>query len=216
MATTGYAKYLNFKYYFPPRPEYMVQADKLSTYEEKYFAQPKLNGSCCEIYIKGDEVKNFGRHQNEKLTGFKLKIDDLRVLNCGNDNWNVIVGEYMNKSQTGLDGKVWNHKFVIFDILVYNGEYLLGSTFEERVALMDELFGTVEENEYLYKINDNVYRVKTFYDKFLERWNEIVKIGMLEGLVMKKKEAKLERGLSESNMKLYMAKCRKETKLYKF
>jgi len=216
MATTGYAKYLNFKYYFPPRPEYMVQSDKLSTYEEKYLAQSKLNGSCAEIFIKSDELKIFGRHQNENLSNFKLKLNDLKILNCGNENWNVVVGEYMNKNKNGLDGKPWNHKFVIFDILVYNGEYLLGSTFEERVTLMDKLFGVVDENEYLYKLNDNVYRVKTFYDKFLERWNEIVKIDMLEGLVMKKKDAKLERGLSESNMKLYMAKCRKETKLYKF
>lgn len=216
MTTTGYAKYLNFKYMFPPRPEYMVSPDRLSTYEEKFFAQPKLNGSCCLVFIKGSEFKYFGRHQNENLSYFKLKINDLEVLNCGNDNWNVIVGEYMNKSQNGLDGKPWNHKFVIFDILVYNGDYLLGSTFEERVALLDELFGTNEENEYLYKINENVYRVKTFYDNFLERWKKIVSVGMLEGLVMKKKEAKLERGLTEGNNKLNMAKCRKETKLYKF
>ena len=105
---------------------------------------------------------------------------------------------------------------LIFDILVYNGEYLLGSTFEERVALLDNLYGTEDENEYLYKITDKIFRVKTFYDNFTERWNEIVKIGMLEGFVLKKKEAKLERGLSEKNNCLWQLKSRKSNKLYKF
>ena len=215
MATTGYAKYLNFKYYFPPRPEYMVSSAELYKYELAYCGQPKMNGACTMIYIKNDEIKIFGRHQNENLSNFKLKNEDLKVL-TNNNEWNVIVGEYMNKNQNGIDGKPWNHKFVIFDILVYNGEYLLGSTFEERVALLDNLYGTEDENEYLYKITDKIFRVKTFYDNFTERWNEIVKIGMLEGFVLKKKEAKLERGLSEKNNCLWQLKSRKSNKLYKF
>ena len=207
-------KYDKFRYMYPPRPEYKITPEQLSNYEKDHLSQVKMNGSCCEIYIQGDEFRYFGRHQNENLSNFKLKIDDLRVLNCGNNNYNVIVGEYMNKNQNGLDGKPWNHKFVIFDILVYNGEYLLGTTFEERVKLLDDIFGQIDENEYLYKINDNVFRVKTFYDIFLERWKNIIKIGMLEGLVLKKKEQKLTRGLSEKNNLSH--KCRKPTKNYNF
>jgi hypothetical protein len=211
-------RYEKFKYYYPPRPEYTTNPDKLGQYEGMYLGQPKLNGSCCTIYIKGKDFKNFGRHENENLSNFKLKINDLEVLNCGNDNWNVIVGEYMNKNKKGIDGKPWNHKFVIFDILVYNGEYLIGSTFEERVKLLDELFGTVDENDYLYKINENVYRVKTFYSNFLELWKKITLVDMLEGWVLKRigDKAKLEKGISEMNMSLHMLKSRKPTKLYKF
>ena len=207
--------YSNFRYIFPPRPEYVISPDQLSKYEGTHLAQPKLNGSCAIIFIKGDEFRYFGRHQNEHLTGFKLKINDLRVLNCQNDQWNVLVGEYMNKSQNGIDGKVWNHKFVIFDILVHNGEYLLGTTLQERITLLDNLFGTVSENEYLYKINENVYRVKTFSDDYLNRWTKITQIGMLEGLVLKKPNAKLDRGLSEKNNTLWQSKCRKPTKNYR-
>lgn len=208
--------YSKFKYMFPPRPEYIISPDQLYKYETTYLAQPKLNGSCCLIFIKQDEIRNFGRHQNEKLTGFKLKPEELKILNCGNSEWNVIVGEYMNKNQNGIDGKPWNHKFVIFDILVHNGEYLLGSTLEERIKLLDELFGTTDENEYLFKVSENIYRVKTFSDNFLERWNKITQIGMLEGLVLKKPNAKLERGLSEKNNTLWQSKCRKNCKLYRF
>jgi hypothetical protein len=213
---TNYLPYTDFKYYYPPRPEYKVSSERLSLYEEKYLAQPKLNGASCLIFIKENDFRYFGRHANENLSNFKLKFQDFETLNCGNNKWNVIVGEYMNKSQKYLNGQTWNHKFVIFDILVYNGDYLIGSTFQERVELMDNLFGAVSYDNYLFKINENVYRVKSFYDKFLERWNEIVKIGMLEGLVMKRKDARLIKGITADNMKLHMAKCRKETKLYKF
>jgi len=209
-----YQPYNRFKYMFPPRPEYIISPDKLGGYEKDHFIQSKLNGSCVSIFIKGDEFRYFGRHENENIRGFQLNINDLKILNCGNENnWNVFVGEYMNKSQTGLDGKVWNHKFVIFDVLVYNGDYLLGSTFEERVILLDKIFGTIEENEYLYKITDKIFRVRTFYNNFLERWNKIVKIGMLEGVVLKKKTQKLTRGLSEKNN--MSTKCRKSTKNYR-
>jgi ATP-dependent DNA ligase len=122
----------------------------------------------------------------------------------------------MNKNKKGIDGKPWNHKFVIFDILVYNGDYLLGSTFEERVKLLDKLFGTVDENAYLYKISETIYRVKTFYENFTQLWSEITKIDMLEGFVMKKIGAKLERGLTEKNNHLNILKTRKATKNYPF
>jgi len=199
---------------FPPRPEYVISTDQLHKYEKTHLIQVKLNGSCCTIFIKGDELRQFGRHQNENLSNFKINQENLKVLNCGNNEWNVVVGEYMNKNKKGVDGKPWNHKFVIFDILVYDGEYLIGSTFEERVNLLDKIFGTIDENDYLYKINESVFRVKTFYDNFLLRWNEITKIDMLEGVVLKKKEQKLTRGLSEKNNMSH--KCRKPTKNYRY
>jgi len=199
---------------FPPRPEYVISTDQLHKYEKTHLIQVKLNGSCCTIFIKGDELRQFGRHQNENLSNFKINQENLKVLNCGNNEWNVVVGEYMNKNKKGVDGKPWNHKFVIFDILVYDGEYLIGSTFEERVNLLDKIFGTIDENDYIYKINESVFRVKTFYDNFLLRWNEITKIDMLEGVVLKKKEQKLTRGLSEKNNMSH--KCRKPTKNYRY
>jgi len=207
--------YKNFRYMYPPRPEYIISKDQLYKYEGTHVGQPKLNGSCCEIFIKGDEFKQYGRHKNENLSNFKLKLPDIKILNCNNDNWNVIVGEYMNKNKNGIDGKHWNHKFVIFDILVHNGQYLLGTTIDERIELLDKLFGIENENDYLYKITDNIFRVKTFYDNYLEFWNKITEVDMLEGFVLKKKVAKLDRGLSEKNNMLWQNKCRKPTKNYK-
>jgi hypothetical protein len=41
----------------------------------------------------------------------------------------------MNKSKSDENGQVFNHKLVIFDTLVHNGTYLLGTTFQDRVCV---------------------------------------------------------------------------------
>ena len=52
----------------------------------------------------------------------------------------VYCGEYLNKARDGEDGQLFNHRFVLWDILVYRSQYLIGSTVEERLNLLEELF----------------------------------------------------------------------------
>lgn len=91
---------------------------------------------------------------------------------------------------------------------------MLGTTFQERVELLDDIFGFIDENDYLYKISNNIFRVKTFYDNFQKRWKDIIKIDMFEGFVLKKIKQKLTRGTTENNNLSH--KCRKATKNYNF
>jgi hypothetical protein len=121
---------------------------------------------------------------------------------------------------------------VIFDILVYKNEYLVKSTFEDRVKLLDEIFGVVDFNDYFYKISENIFRVKTFYKDFEKTWHKIVNtekdlktkyrlpkdddIFILEGLVLKKIKGKLEKGFREKNNVTSQVKCRKPARNYHF
>ena len=174
---------------------------------------------------------NFGRHKNESLTNYTLSNEEAKKLNT-TGKWMVLVGEYMNKNKKGLDGKPWNHKFIIFDILVYENDYLVGSTFQSRVDLLDEIFGTVDYNDYYYQISENIFRVKTYYEDFEAIWHKIVDtekelkvkyrlpkdddIFILEGLVLKKIKGKLEKGFREKNNVLSQIKCRKPARNYFF
>ena len=215
-------KYEKFRYIYPPRPETVIPPDNINKLcEEVYWGQIKMNGSCCEIYTYGEGAdkirRNFGRHKNENLSNFKLNDNDYDVLTCGNTNWNLVVGEYLNKNKEG----VGNHKFIIFDILIYNSEYLINTTLEDRIKLLDKIFGTVSENEYLYKITDNIYRVKTFKNNLKKIWDQIMidhptDKSVYEGLVFKKPQAKLMSGESERNNCLWHLKCRRATKNYKY
>lgn len=178
--------------------------------------QPKLNGSNCTIYTNGEKYIVMNRH-NGRLTNFQITDEELKSMYRGNGGWMVINGEYLNKSKSDENRKVFNHKFVIFDILVLDGDSLVGKTFEERVVLLDKLYGTKAcEKPYLYGISENIYRVKSYTSNFLELYNDLVEIDMIEGLVMKRRSARLEAGTSELNNVKSQIKCRKPTKNYRY
>ena len=212
-------KYDKFKYIFPPRPENKITPDRLSIYETKYncLGQPKFNGSNCEIYLKKSEVfRYFGRHNNENIKDFRIPPSAFNILTENTDKWCVFVGELMNKSKKYKGGKVWNDKFVIFDILVYDGVYLIGTTFKERVLLLDEILGINDYDEFMYTVgvSSYIFRAKSFYKDFSELYNSIIVYDMFEGWVMKVQDAPLKRGLSEINNHTTQFKCRKPSNSY--
>ena len=210
------AKYLNYRYIFPPRPKNAIPDSELNFWDNgSLIAQPKLNGSNCVIFTNGEKTIVMNRH-NQRLTNFNLSDNEIKDIYRG-DGWMILNGEYMNKSKSDENGQVFNHKFVIFDILAFNGEYLVGKTFEERVKLLDELYGQLEsEKEYLFKVTENVYRVKSYLTGFKQFYDKYTSIDMIEGVVMKRKNARLELGTSENNNIKSQLKCRKATKNYKF
>jgi ATP-dependent DNA ligase len=208
-------EYKNFKYIYPPRPENKISIEYLSKFDNDiYVSQPKLNGSCVLLFIKSDIYKAYNRH-NRLMSSFRINNNDIIKLN-NSDKWMVLVGEYMNKSKKDENKNIWNNKFVIWDILVNDGEYLLNTTYSDRIILLDELFNKNEYNKYLYKVNESIYRVKSFYNNFNDLYNGIISIDMLEGLVLKRKNSKLKNGNRLKNNIDSQIKIRKETKNYIF
>ena len=210
------AKYLNYRYIFPPRPKNAIPDTELEFWDNgSLIAQPKLNGSNCVIFTNGVKTIVMNRH-NQRLTNFNISDNEIKDIYRG-EGWMILNGEYMNKSKSDEDNQVFNHKFVIFDILGYNGDYLVGKTFEERIKLLDEIYGQVDsEKEYLFKVTENVYRVKSYIGDFKSLYDKLTPIDMIEGLVMKRKNARLELGTSENNNTKSQLKCRKATKNYKY
>ena len=211
------AVYNTFRYIFPPRPKNAIPSDELTFWDNgTLLGQCKLNGSNATIYTNGEKHIVMNRH-NQRLTNFRLTNEEIKSMYRGNGEWMVINGEYLNKNQNDETNKPFNHKFVIFDILVYEGNYLVGTTFEARVSLLNLLYGKEEcVKDFLYKISENIYRVKSYEGGFLNLYNDLVKIDMYEGLVMKRKNAKLELGTSENNNTKSQIKVRRITKNYKY
>jgi hypothetical protein len=210
------AKYLNYRYIFPPRPKNAIPDTELEFWDNgSLIAQPKLNGSNCVIFTNGEKTIVMNRH-NQRLTNFNISDNEIKDIYRG-EGWMILNGEYMNKSKSDENNQVFNHKFVIFDILGFNGEYLVGKTFEERIQLLDTIYGQVDsEKEYLFKVTENVYRVKSYVGDFKSLYDKLTPIDMIEGLVMKRKNARLELGTSENNNTKSQLKCRKATKNYKY
>lgn len=208
--------YDKYKYIFPPRPKNPIPQDELEYYESRgrFLAQPKLNGSNTVVFTNGIEMYIQNRHEGA-FTNCRItkEIQDLYK----GKGWMVLNGEYLNKSQKNSFGE-FNHKFILFDILVYNGIHLIGYSFEQRINLIYELYGenTFKKDLNLNQINENVFSVKTFYKDFAKKFEEITPIDVYEGLVLKNKNSKLENGQSEMNNYRSQVKCRKQTKNYKF
>jgi hypothetical protein len=211
-------KYENYRYIYPPRPKNSIPDSDLNFWDNNsLLGQPKLNGSNATIYTNGQQVIVMNRH-NSRLTNFQISLDEIKSLFRGTQGeWLVINGEYLNKSKQDERGVPFNHKLVIFDILVFKSNYLVGQTFEQRIKLLDELYEQKDsEKSYLYSISDNVYRVKSFETGFKSLFDQLTPIDMIEGLVMKRRNAKLEIGNTENNNTKSQLKARKPTKLYKF
>ncbi len=208
-------KYENYSYIYPPRPRNAIMSIDLDTFDNfNMIAQVKMNGSNSVIFTNGEKVIVMNRH-NGRLTNVQVPMEEILSIYKGT-GWMVLNAEYMNKSKSDENRKVFNHKFVIFDILVLNGDSLVGKTFEERVILLDELYGTKAcEKPYLYGISENIYRVKSYTSNFLDLYNDLVEIDMIEGLVLKRRSARLEAGTSQLNNCKSQLKCRKPTRNYR-
>jgi hypothetical protein len=116
--------YTKYSYLFPPRPTQTTKYTELYKYDNgDYIAQPKYNGTCCVVFISEDELIVMNRHKSEITSNYSQV--DLKGMHRGK-GWMVICGEFLNKNQNGEDGKPFNLKFIIWDILVYQNEYLIG------------------------------------------------------------------------------------------
>lgn len=207
--------YEKFRYIYPPRPEINLPSSELVKYDNGlWFGQPKLNGSNVTIFTNGTELHIYNRH-NSPLSNVKMTNQEFLSLHRGK-GWFVLNGEYMNKAKINSKGEAFNHKLVIFDVLVYNGTQTIGMSFDERIKLLNTLFKTTEYDGYINKVDNNVYIVKSFYENFDTIYQKIVQIDMYEGWVLKKRTSKLKNGLSEKNNTDSQIKFRKPTKNYSY
>lgn len=217
----------SFRYIYPPRPENAVSAERLADYDNgEYIAQPKLNGDCLEVYTNGIEVLLYNRHKQvyKKVPDINLVGLHRETIDGTKNKWMCLVGEFMDKSKINEFDENFNGNFIIFDIIVFDSMQLVGKSFEERKLLLDSLYGKedctilddgIRHHKFLHTTPiDKVFRVKTFRDCFSKLWEDLVKIDVYEGLVLKKAKAPLDNGVTEKNNTLSQVKFRKPTKNY--
>lgn len=216
-------RYEKYMYLFPPRPIETTHHKELGKFDNGlYMAQPKYNGTCCNVFISPKELHVMNRHKTPITSNYSDV--DFRGMYRG-DGWMVVSGEFLNKNKIGENNNPFNLKFVIWDILVYNSEYLIGSTFLERMQLLEQLYPSVQmrvgdtfEGYRHLCITDhkNIFKAPCYDSKFEALYKMIVDVDLYEGLVLKRSNAKLTLGLTEKNNNTWQIKCRKPTKNYQF
>jgi hypothetical protein len=159
-------QYQSFSYLFPPRPEKAIPRNFFGFYERKgWVAQAKKNGTCNVIAVSPDKkLICMNRHNEDQKMWSPSKDSAEAFQSLPGRGWYVIVAELLHAKVTNGQ-KDTNY---INDILVADGEYLIGQTMMARQARIADLFqrpGQAEASGH-YVVNDNTWVAKNIASDF--------------------------------------------------
>ena len=212
-------RYDNFSYIWPPRPgnTQAITPSMLASKEAQgCWAQIKKQGTNNTMYVNPDrKVLPMNRHHAEHRQWSPIAQTHMTFANLPGDGWYVFCAELLHSKVA--DSKLKNINY-IHDILVYNGEHLVGTTFAERQDLLTALFPdtVVPMNGIGYRVIDPYAWLATNYRPglkggFVGLFHQLTRPED-EGLVMKRPEAKLQYGIRETANDSWQFKCRRPTK----
>jgi ATP-dependent DNA ligase len=208
-------------YIYPPRPEMKASGGEISRYDNgDYIAQPKYNGDCVILTRRNGKWSIFNRHK-EPYTKC-AQIPDMDPLLPRGDF--VLAGEYLSKNKTGEHGPM-NNVIILWDVLVWDGLWLINSTVESRLNLLETIpasrsvvgpGGMEQYDHVLVTAQPRIYRAPAYISGFAQLYADIIKTDLYEGLVLKRRQGRLTPGLVEKNNTSWQLKFRKPSANYNF
>lgn len=238
MGTTLLANEARFIY--PPRAQDAIPRTETAIFAQLgWMAQYKFNDSRCLVKRRSTgHIELWNRHGEQFRTyaapdwliqEFQYIFDKLGV-----SGWGLLDGGLLHQKHEAIKNTV-----VIWDILVHNGEHLVGSTYKERY---DQLAAICTEDSWLYKhalhkpidfgpkLSDNVFMPLNYSASDWDWLWENVELAnspytdkrsgdikpVLEGVVYKDPQGVLELGLREKNNSAWMVRSRVRTGRHAF
>jgi hypothetical protein len=129
-------RYESYRFLWPPRPEKAAPPQLIGFYEKRgWLAQVKKNGTCTVIFAKGETVIFKTRHDDDHKAWSPLPSHS--AFFSGRKDWNVYVAELLHSKGP----HVKNHLY-LFDILVSDGNELIGTTLQDRQSILRQRFPT--------------------------------------------------------------------------
>lgn len=207
-------RYDNYAYLWPPRPDDAIPSAMLPMMEKRGFvAQVKKNGTCNVLAVTPDKgIIAKSRHKEDH----KLWRPDLNKLTAVRSlkgkGWYVFVAELLHSKVPGLRDINYIH-----DVLVLDGDYLVGVSQEERHARLCKLFGVdkLEETYSHWIVDDYTWIAKQFTSGFKPLYDSLT-AKEDEGLVLKDPKARLAICAKQNSNNKGMLKSRKGHKNYSF
>lgn len=219
-------QYNNFKYIYPQLAKKRISLSRLDNYDNgEYVIHPNYEGLPCVVFTNGFELMVYD--QRGKIFKNISNSIDFRKL-ARSRNWYVYAGTYCSKPRM-LDtagGQIFQaDRFIITDILVWDGEYLLGSTLVERMALLNQAFSFhatliadcyMECFKYLYCTEiTGIMRAKVYAGNFENLFHQINLAGY-NGIVLRKKESELLDSMRSRNNRQDNIICPKRFNFFNF
>lgn len=214
MALFTYNRLMKYdgQFLFPPRPEAAVIPNMLGFYDKRgWWGQIKCNGTGGILGSNSTDIIAMNRHGENHRAWQPTTATTELLVKVANGKWIVVVAELMHNKVSGIRNINY-----INDLLVYNGEFLYGTTFEHRQELLMQIFKDhiTGEQEYFYELGPHFWLAKRVVN-CKKTFAGLTKPEH-EGIVMKDPKAKLNLCSKIGSNVSWMIKCRKPTKNYGF
>lgn len=131
--------YESFIYLFPNVAKRTIPPNSLEDYDDgKYLATVNHHGKPIVVFTDGVDLFIYN-HRKRIFRNVDNVIPFRKLTRPG--KWAVYSGVYISKRYTQEDGEpAIRGRFIITDVLVWGNELLTGSTFTERLDLLNSIF----------------------------------------------------------------------------
>ncbi len=205
-------RFEEWTYLWPPRPDKAVSKGVLHFYENLgWVAQVKLNGTCTVLGVAPDRsVRAMTRHNDDHKMWKPSETTAAAFKKLPGNGWYVFVSELMHTKVSGIRDINYIH-----DILVADGEHLIGLSLAARQALLHSLFKVKKPTLSHYVIDDHTWLVREYSDDFTELFEQLDR-PEFEGLVLKNPKATLASCTRATSNSGWQVKSRKPLKNFNF
>lgn len=179
----------------PPRAETTVPPSLLDSYEAKgWFAQFKKNGTSSVIAIAPDKTLTAWTRHGVPHKAWSFSSGSRNFFqSLPGKGWYVICAELMHSKVPGIRDTHYIH-----DILVDDGDWLLGKTYAQRYDSMLRIFWPLADDrmtsnpeEGYFRLDDHTQMAMNFSTAFRQRFDKMLNEPQNEGLVLKNPAGKL-------------------------
>lgn len=183
--------YLEFRYLYPPRPDFALTSDRIPAYEKQgWVGQIKKNGTCTIVAISPEGTCIAMNRHNQDHKAWNLTaniINSLREI-IPRRHWTVMVGEIMHSKTKDIKDTIFFH-----DVIVHESKQLVGVTFEERQKILEKLLpATKGDLPSHYQVTDKIWRANLIREDILSVFQAIKDPTIDEGIVLKLSSSKLK------------------------
>jgi hypothetical protein len=209
-----------FRWIWPPRPEVSIRPESIGQMSG-FVAQLKYNDWRTVTYVFPDGGVAFFNRQGGPLPPGRLTAQHERgvqALAPVRGKLHVLDGGSLR-----IRVPAFGSRLILWDILVWEGRHLVGTTYRERYGLLQRACGEPSRPERetgagiaLETRWPGIWLAPTYETGWTELYQSHVHLPEIEGLVLKDPAARLERALSERNNGSWQIRVRKPHANYAF
>ena len=219
------------RYIYPPRPpKGSIPQTELQNFKNMgWQGQLKFNGNRLALSKEGDTIIFYNRHKEvhkryKAPEWLEQEIKDAcAVLGLDENEWNLLDGEIIHNKH-----RLFSNTIALWDILVKDSEWLLGTTYDERYHLLVDQFPPDPEMFYLeingeqfimgIKLTEHIF-IPLLTDDLQSLWDLTLAVNeaagwknegepCVEGVLLKLVSGKLKPGLTPANNAGWQQRCR--------